>query len=71
MSIVQERAAKIRKYLETHPKTSRDDIQTALMMTFRQFEDARDLLKGIVCSEKVQGEMNYVFFVKPEILEML
>jgi CRISPR/Cas system-associated protein endoribonuclease Cas2 len=71
MSIVQVRAAKIRKYLEAHPKSSRDDIQTALMITFRQFEDARDLLTGIVCSEKVQGERNFVFFIKPEMLEMM
>jgi hypothetical protein len=71
MNIVAARANKIRKYLEANPKSSRDDIQTALEMTFREFEDARDALKGIVFSEKVKGTKNFVFFVKSEILEMV
>ena len=45
-------AEKIFEYLLTHPKSTRIQIEMDLEITFRKFEECRDILGARIVSEK-------------------
>jgi len=45
-------AEKIYEYLLTHPKSTRIQIEMGLEITFRKFEECRDILGPRIVSEK-------------------
>lgn len=53
------------KYLAEHPKSLRVDIEMALVITSRKFDDCRGLLGKRVVSEKVK--MQYYFSLASDV----
>ncbi len=52
-------AEKIYEYLLTHPRSTRVEIEVAFEITFRKFEDCRDILGSRIVSER--RKMVYYF----------
>ncbi len=59
--------AEVLKFLENHPRASRVDIEMALAITYRDFEEVRDMLGKQIVSERVDKQ--YYFSLAPEIVK--